>query len=79
VSGRQTSAHGGGIQPAIIVSNSLRHFEGGAVPKHAGSNAKPTVLAVDDKAPNLMALEAVLHDDCHVIRALSGAEALAIL
>ena len=42
-------------------------------------DGKPTVLAVDDKAPNLVALEAVLHDDCHVIRAQSGAEALAIL
>ena len=42
-------------------------------------SGKPNVLAVDDKAPNLVALEAVLHDECNIIRAQSGDEALAIL
>jgi len=42
-------------------------------------SGKPNVLAVDDKAPNLVALEAVLHDECNFIRAQSGEEALAIL
>ena len=42
-------------------------------------NGKPNVLAVDDKVPNLVALEAVLHDECNFIRAQSGDEALAIL
>jgi CheY-like chemotaxis protein len=42
-------------------------------------SSKPNVLAVDDKAANLVALDAVLHDHCNVIRAQSGAEALSIL
>jgi CheY-like chemotaxis protein len=49
------------------------------VRKDALLNSRPNVLAVDDKAPNLVALDAVLHDDCNVIRAQSGAEAIAIL
>ena len=40
---------------------------------------KPYVLAVDDKAANLVALEAVLHEHCRVLRAQSGAEAIALL
>lgn len=35
----------------------------------------PNVLAVDDKAANVVALEGVLHD-CNVLRALSGPEAI---
>lgn len=40
---------------------------------------KPNVLAVDDTPANLLALEAVLGDDYHVIRADSGAQAIALL
>jgi len=40
---------------------------------------KPTVLAVDDKPGNLLALVAVLEDECEVVSANSGAEALALL
>jgi len=40
---------------------------------------KPRVLAVDDKPGNLLALVAVLEDECEVLPANSGAEALALL
>ena len=42
------------------------------------TNIKPNILAVDDNTGNLVALEAAL-PDCNVVRALSGAEAIAIL
>jgi CheY-like chemotaxis protein len=48
------------------------------VPKSAAAYGRPNVLAVDDIPANLLALEAVLHDDCNVVRAHSGAEALSI-
>lgn len=41
--------------------------------------SKPNVLAVDDTPANLMSLEAVLGDDYNVLRANSGAAAIAIL
>ena len=37
------------------------------------------VLAVDDQASNLIALEAVLSRDCNVVRATSGEQAISIL
>jgi CheY-like chemotaxis protein len=40
---------------------------------------KPTVLAVDDTPANLLALEGVLSDDYNVVRAGSGARAIALL
>ena len=40
---------------------------------------KSTVLAVDDMPANLFALEAVLGDDYDVVRAGSGARAIALL
>jgi CheY-like chemotaxis protein len=40
---------------------------------------KPKVLVVDDKPGNLLALVAVLEDECEVVPANSGAEALALL
>ncbi len=40
---------------------------------------KTIVLAVDDYEPNLIALEVVLGDECEIIPALSGAEAIAVL
>jgi CheY-like chemotaxis protein len=40
---------------------------------------KPNVLAVDDTPANLLSLEAVLENDYNVVRANSGAEAIAIL
>ena len=40
---------------------------------------KPTVLAVDDKPGNLLALVAVLEDECEVVSANSGLEALELL
>jgi len=40
---------------------------------------RPTVLAVDDNEANLLALEAVLEKDYDVIRASSGADAVALL
>jgi CheY-like chemotaxis protein len=43
------------------------------------SLAKPTVLAVDDKRANLVALDAVLSEDYELIFAESGAKALAIV
>jgi CheY-like chemotaxis protein len=49
-----------------------------AVTKPLAVVGKPNVLAVDDKPSNLVALEAVLHDDCNVIRAYNGAEAIAL-
>jgi PAS domain S-box-containing protein len=49
------------------------------VPKSRFPAGKPTVLAVDDIAANLLALEAVLGEDFDVIRAYSGAEAISIL
>jgi CheY-like chemotaxis protein len=39
----------------------------------------PNVLAVDDTPANLLSLEAVLGDDYNVVRANSGAEAIAVL
>jgi CheY-like chemotaxis protein len=49
------------------------------VTKWVDRDGKPNVLAVDDKSANLVALEAVLQEDCHVIRAQSGEEAIAIM
>jgi CheY-like chemotaxis protein len=49
-----------------------------AVGKPIAAYGKPNVLAVDDITANLVALDAVLHGDCNVIRAYSGAEALSI-
>ena len=40
---------------------------------------KPTVLAVDDKPGNLLALVAVLEEECDVLPANSGPEAIALL
>ena len=40
---------------------------------------KPIVLAVDDISANLLSLEAVLGDDCELVRAESGARAIQIL
>lgn len=40
---------------------------------------KPNVLAVDDQATNLLSLEVVLQNQFNLIRATSGAEAIAIL
>ena len=40
---------------------------------------KINVLAVDDKPANLLAIEAVLGGECQVVRAGSGAEAIAVL
>ncbi len=40
---------------------------------------QPNVLAVDDKVPNLLSLEAVLEDHCNILRAHSGEEAISIL
>ncbi len=40
---------------------------------------KPRVLAVDDVPSNLLALEALLHREYELIRANSGAEAIAVL
>ena len=40
---------------------------------------KPIVLAVDDKPGNLLALVAVLEEDCDVLPANSGPEAIALL
>lgn len=40
---------------------------------------KHTVLAVDDKVANLLSLEAVLQEQCNIVRAHSGEEAIAIL
>ncbi len=40
---------------------------------------KPTVLAVDDKPGNLLALVAVLENECEVLPANSGPEGLALL
>ena len=40
---------------------------------------KPNVLAVDDKPENLLSLEVVLQQHCNIVRAGSGAEAIAIL
>ena len=40
---------------------------------------KPNVLAVDDKRANLMALEAVLGEDCNLTCADSGAEAVSMM
>jgi CheY-like chemotaxis protein len=45
----------------------------------AESLGRPTVLAVDDNEANLLALEAVLEEDCDVVRASSGAEAISVL
>jgi response regulator RpfG family c-di-GMP phosphodiesterase len=39
---------------------------------------KPNVLAVDDTPANLLSLEAVLENDYNVVRAGSGAEAIAM-
>jgi CheY-like chemotaxis protein len=41
--------------------------------------SKPRVLAVDDIASNLVALDAVLGDKCELVHAHSGPEAIAIL
>lgn len=40
---------------------------------------KPIVLAVDDKPGNLLALVAVLEEECDVLPANSGPEAIALL
>ena len=40
---------------------------------------KPNILAVDDYPANLVAIEAVLGADCHIIEATSGIDALAML
>jgi CheY-like chemotaxis protein len=40
---------------------------------------RANVLAVDDQASNLIALDAVLSPDCNVVRATSGEQALSIL
>ena len=40
---------------------------------------KPTILAVDDKRANLIALDAVLSDEYHLVHASSGQEALSVL
>jgi len=40
---------------------------------------RPNVLAVDDKRPNLLALQAVLEDGCNIVFAHSGSDAINLL
>jgi CheY-like chemotaxis protein len=49
------------------------------LPSSMPTPSKPRVLAVDDIASNLVALDAVLGDNCEVVHAHSGPEAIAIL